>query len=257
MRVRVLSDLHLESNSRYTTPKGGADVVVLAGDIALADEGLQWARTQWASEPVLYVAGNHEFYNAWTNDFSTMSEISARLRTRPAETNVTFLENDELVVGGCRFLGCTLWTDFALYGPVDRVGAMLRGGQFMADYVHIYRERHAPLRPADTLALHQASVHWLEERLGGGFPGPTIVVTHHAPSAKSLAPRFSRDPQAPAFASDLERLCGRERVRLWIHGHTHHSVDYEINATRVISNQRGYRHEGASAGFVDDLVVEI
>jgi predicted phosphodiesterase len=251
----VLSDLHLEFGHPYPPPRDDADVVVLCGDIHLCDRGIGFAR-QFAPRPVVYVAGNHEFYIPWANEFYTLDEALLRLRRSAAGTNVSFLENDEATIDGVRFLGCTLWTDFALYGPEDREPAMVRARVAMADYLSIYRAAGARLRPSDTGALHAASARWLQERLDTPCSGPTVVVTHHAPSRRSLARRFEGDPLSPAFASHLDHLLGGDHVRLWIHGHTHHSVDYDAGGTRVLSNQRGYPGE-ARTGFRDALVAEI
>lgn len=68
MRIRVLSDLHLE---HHDPPPGldadpgapAADVVVLAGDIGAGPQGLRWARRTFPTAPVLLVPGNHEAYD--------------------------------------------------------------------------------------------------------------------------------------------------------------------------------------------------
>ena len=88
------------------------------------------------------------------------------------------------------------------------------------------------------------------------FAGPTVVVTHHAPSIRSIDPLFQGDPVSAAYASNLESLMGRERVVLWVHGHTHRSTHYEVKGTQVVSNQRGYP-EQRHTGFNPGLVVEV
>jgi hypothetical protein len=47
------------------------------------------------------------------------------------------------------------------------------------------------------------------------------------------------DGACPCFASDLDHLV-RAPVALWVHGHTHESLDYTVNGTRVFCNPRGY-----------------
>lgn len=56
-----------------------------------------------------------------------------------------------------------------------------------------------------------------------------------------------------AYASDLTHLMGK--AVLWIHGHTHHSIDYSVNGTRIVTNPKGYRDE--NRGFDPALVVEV
>jgi predicted phosphodiesterase len=255
VRIQILADLHRELNPAFDPPLVDADVVVLAGDVARGSDGVEWMRAKWASTPVIYVAGNHEFCNRWQNDFFTMPDALAELRAKAAGTNVHFLENDEVVIGDVRFLGCTLWTDFALFGQDVQDAVMTRVEKHMPEYAHAFINPEQRLRARDVLELHQASRRWLKERLYDYFEGSTIVVTHHAPSARSSSVWHVGDPLNPAFFSNLESLCDGERVRLWIHGHTHNSVDYEIKGTRIISNQRGYRHDG-NDDFRGDLVVE-
>lgn len=115
MRIRVLSDLHTEI-APLELPHVDADVVVLAGDIGVRTRGLEWARRAFPSTPVVYVAGNHEYYGA------ALPHLTDKLRKLADGTNVSFLEHDEAVIGGVRFLGTTLWTDFGLFGRRWREG---------------------------------------------------------------------------------------------------------------------------------------
>ena len=112
------------------------------------------------------------------------------------------------------------------------------------------------LRARDTLKLHAESVAWLTNELAQHDPDRTIVVTHHAPSARSEAPQYARSPLTPAFASNLDSLIEQSKIPLWIHGHTHYNVDYRLGSTRILTNQSGYPHERC-LGFDAGLVIEI
>jgi hypothetical protein len=113
--------------------------------------------------------------------------------------------------------------------------------------------------PQDAAGLFKRHAAWLDQRLATPYGGPTVVVTHHAPSAKSIHPRFAGSILNAAFISDLEHLLGHERVDLWIHGHTHDSFDYCVNGTRVLCNPRGYARDGVdeNASFDPGLTIEI
>lgn len=68
MKILVLSDLHLEFGKLAPVHKDrrideGVDVVVLAGDIAEGVQGILWARETFVTKEIVYVAGNHEFYD--------------------------------------------------------------------------------------------------------------------------------------------------------------------------------------------------
>ena len=117
---------------------------------------------------------------------------------------------------------------------------------FVRDFSRIHRDEtsDALFAPADAAALFDRHASWLEARLATPFSGPTVVVTHHAPSPRSIHPRFAGLPLNVCFVSDTEHLLEGRRVALWIHGHTHDSFDYVANGTRVVCNPRGYAKNG-------------
>ena len=252
MRLQILSDLHL-SQGALDVPATDADVVVLAGDIARPAEAVTWARR--LAKRVVYVAGNHEFYG------SSLSETTSALAALTAGTDVRFLDDEAIVIDGVRFLGTTLWSDFALYGTGDlRAAAFVEALRAMHDFSRIrVDERGARFTPdvaAERFARHAA---WLDARLDEPHDGPTVVVTHHAPSRRSIHPRFAGTLLNPCFVSDAEALVAGGRAALWIHGHTHDSFDYDIAGTRVVCNPRGYSRDGVNenASFDPSLCVDV
>jgi predicted phosphodiesterase len=234
MKLHILSDLHL-SVCPMERPQAEADVVILAGDISRPAEAAEWAGG--FGKPVIYVPGNHEFYGG------SIGGTLARLRQSCAQAGVTLLDRDQCVIGGVRFLGATLWTDFRLFEDSERQQQALQGAmRFMRDFarIRLHEESEELLTPESSAELHAAYLAWLGARLDEPHDGPTVVVTHHAPSPRSIAARFAGSPINAGFVTDLESLMGRRRVALWIHGHTHDSFDYEVNGTRVVCNPRGY-----------------
>jgi predicted phosphodiesterase len=249
MRLYVLSDLHLEQEP-FAPPNVQADLVVLAGDVGRGTSGVQWAR-EWANgRPMLYVAGNHEFYgHAWPG-------LIDELRSVAAGSALHVLENDERIIGGVRFLGCTLWSDFEFDGPERREASMRVCERVVNDYGQIeLATQGRPLAAEDTRAAHLASREWLRAKLAEPFDGATVVVTHHAPLIRTRPSSPVWRALAGAFASDLTELMGSKRVALWIFGHTHRAADLNVRGTRVVSNPRGYPHEPV-AGFDPGYVVE-
>jgi len=248
MRIQVLSDLHLEFGA-IDIPDTDADVVVLAGDIDVGAKGLDWIQRRFPRTPVVYVLGNHEFYQ------HQLPDLTESLRREAKDSHIHVLENSAVELAGVRFLGCTLWTDFNL--SPNPIGSMGIAERLMSDYRLIrFGGARRSLKASDTVALHQESVAWLERELRRGHAARTVVVTHHAPSPRSEAPGYVNGPLSPAFISNLNPMLERSRVPLWIHGHTHHNVDYQAGSTRVLSNQRGYPLERC-AGFDPALVIEI
>jgi predicted phosphodiesterase len=251
--LNILSDLHL-SLGALQIPENDADLVILAGDVARPREATSWASR--LAKPVLYVPGNHEFYGASIGD--TLDE----LKRLCAGTNIHVLDNEEINLEGVRFLGTTLWTDFMLFGSgPQRAAAMHEALGFMRDFSRI-RAGQAPgelFTPNDAVELFNIHAGWLARKLAEPYGGPTVVITHHAPSRKSIHPRFSDSLLNACFVSDAEHLIDRSRVRLWIHGHTHDSFDYIVNGTRVVCNPRGYARGGVNENplFDPNFLAEI
>ena len=250
VRLHVLSDLHLE-RAPFAPQGVDADAVVLAGDIATGTRGVEWAR-EWAGErPVLYVAGNHEFYG------HAIPGLIGQLRSAAAGSPVSVLENDEVILGGIRFLGCTLWSDFDFDGRERRARSMAICERFVNDFAYIeFGPGSRTLAARDTRTLHLASRRWLAKRLELPHDGPTVVITHHQPLVRTRPERPELRALAGAFASDVTDLMGGDRVALWIYGHTHRTADLELSGTHILSNPRGYPHERV-AGFDPACVVEL
>lgn len=255
-KLLVLSDLHVEFApfAPDQAAVDAADVVVLAGDISNGVKGIAWARQAFADKPIVYVAGNHEFYRG---DWVRLLE---QLRAQAQVHGVHFLENDAVTIHGVRFLGATLWTDFLLFGEDKKPAAMREAARVMNDFqlikartlptqVNIVGPRGSPwkLSPAHTLRRHRESLAWLTTQLTAQLPlgvaDKTVVVSHHFPSARSLAPPWAGDLVSAIYGSNLpDELV--QCAALWIHGHAHSSFDYRIGqascAGRVVCNPRGY-----------------
>ena len=253
MKLNILSDLHLGFGA-MDWPANDADVVVLAGDISRPPEAVAWALR--FDKPVLYVPGNHEFYSGSID--GTLEELQ-RLCTG---TQVQILDDREFVIGRVRFLGTTLWTDFGLFDdPQQRDASKAQAQRLLRDFSRIRtRESSAEaFTPDDSAILFRRHTTWLESRLTTVHEGPTVVITHHAPSRHSIHPRFAGSLLNACFVSDAVHLLRADRVSLWIHGHTHDSFDHRVNGTRVVCNPRGYARGGVNENpaFDANFIVEV
>lgn len=247
MKIQIVSDLHIEF-AEFTLPVTDADVIVLAGDIGVGLGGLEWIVEQYIEKPIIYVPGNHEFYK---HDICLIDEICGK-----AGSNIHVLNDSMIELQGVRFLGSTLWTDFELFGLTDKFFSVQQAKSNMADF-SVIKNGIKTFIPEDSIQLHNQSVGWLKCMLAEPFTGNTVVVTHHAPSAISVHPRYASNLLTPAFASNLEDMMDAEHAKLWIHGHMHNPSDYEINGTRVLCNPRGYAHYETAHEFNPSLVVSI
>ncbi|MCG6658959.1 metallo-dependent phosphatase [Halomonas campisalis] len=253
MRLRILSDLHLEHfELGRELPEVAADVVILAGDIHAGTLGLEWAAERFAGTPVVYVPGNHEFYG------TCMPVLRRELEAEAARLGIHLLDNRSLTLGGVRFLGTTLWTDFALYADAPEHDPLLTEAKalgLMPDFRIIEQPQGEVFTPGESRRLHAEALSWLETELARPFPGPCVVISHHAPLADCIPPGYRGDTLSPAFASHLPQLMGR--MAMWIHGHVHEPVDLDVGGTRVIANPGGYPDEFDPPLFTPDLVIEL
>ncbi|MBV8170661.1 MAG: metallophosphoesterase [Candidatus Eremiobacteraeota bacterium] len=225
MKVQIVSDLHLEEHP-LAPFEPQADVLVVAGDTHDEPASFgRWFGSLPSNIPVVAVLGNHEF------DRKRFGEVLPAFReaVKPF-ANVHLLEEERIDIGGVAFLGANLWTD-------------MRGGRDAPAVARVLKhfDMHG-VTVDDLMALHKHGVAWLER----DYPRDVqhvVVVTHTAPSFGSQHPRFAGSPLNGFFASDLDALVHRLQPQLWIHGHMHDPVDYNIGASRVISNPRGYAGE--------------
>lgn len=253
MKISLLSDLHLSVHP-MAPPQTDADVVVLAGDLGRPAQAIQWAR--WFGKPTLLVAGNHEYYGT---DLATGMR---QLREHAQGTAVHVLERNVWFHGGVRFLGCTLWSDHRLNtSPQHRAEGLRQAVEQVRDFsrIRVAPDFEETFTPALSQLLFDTAVAWLDDQFAKTHDGPTVVVTHFAPSRASIHRRFAGSLLNACFVSDLEQRIRRWQPRCWMHGHTHDSFDYRIGATRVIANPRGYAPGGEieNNAFDPSLLIEI
>lgn len=254
MKLWIISDLHLEFDRFVRPPQvpDVADVCIAAGDIHRGfGNATEWLGKYVAPRmPVIYVAGNHEFYaGAITEGLEEARLLASQF------PDVHFLENDSVEIDGVRFVGATLWTDFRIQGNQEM--AMYHARTSMKDYrrISLSKRPWRRLMPESTVSMHSHSKAQLRAALATSFNGETVVITHHLPHMLSVPARFRGDLLTAAFASDLSELIEEGRPKLWVHGHTHDSVDYVVGHTRIICNPRGYNEENSL--FNPTLVIEI
>lgn len=249
MKIQILSDLHLEFET-MVPEKPQVDFVILAGDIHMKHHGVSWAKKHFSC-PVVYVAGNHEHYG------NSLGRTPRKMKEAAEGSNVHVLHNESLILDGVRILGATLWTDYRLTGnqPLAQFDAM----QIITDFKSIRTRSFQKIRPWDVLEEHMAARRFLEDTLATPFTGKTVVVTHHAPSIRSIHERYRGDKGhlSASYASDMERFLGDASAALWVHGHTHDSFDYDAYGTRVVCNPRGYAPKDLNPEFDSGLVIEI
>jgi len=249
MRIRIFSDLHREFGETQL-PKIDVDLNIMAGDIATKQNGLSWIKSFAGSTPTIYICGNHEFYG------DNLPSITDKLMQATSGSNIHVLENKAITINEWHIFGATLWSDFALQGPWES-GSYAAGAQ-MNDYKRIRnsKAKYRRLAPRDTRHMHQVSMQHMEAFFQTNDASQSIIVTHHAPSRKSLPPDRADEEISCAYASDLEEFIIKHQPKLWVHGHIHHSSDYMIGNTRVVANPQSYPSD-LNPNFNPNLVIEV
>lgn len=267
MKLQLLSDLHIETHpALQMRPIPGADLLILAGDIGSYQEGSRLLepdfgltrfspRHGWPTR-VLYIPGNHEYDNADYDD------VHARLRTTCETLGIEWLERETLVIEGVRFIGTTLWADFdALVEPTDDLATALRKRGKAMRAANFYLQKAATMQDgalflAENMREHSLACQaWLRDALASHFDGPTVVVTHFAPTLASADPRYGLVPGTAGFCNSLDDLL--PLADLWLHGHLHCAFDYMKEGCHVIANPLGYVGKGEQEGFRPALLIEV
>lgn len=255
-KIWVLSDLHGEfkPDDHALVKPDGADAVVFAGDIHKVRHAVSYARSLAGDLPLILLAGNHEHYNSKLT-VAAGNELLSSLAGEDREKNghqTFFLENsavtlklrEEIVT----FIGATFWTDFRLFRNYKRAVEIAKERMYDFEVILGAAAPYRPLYPSDTFVWHKQSRTFIEGELRTERPHKTVVVTHHAPSPQSVAPKYQQDGLTPAFVSDCTDLL-ELGADLWVHGHTHDSFDYLVGKTRVVCNPRGYPVSVGHCGF--------
>ncbi len=237
MRLWIQADLHIELTRGWDLPAAGNrpdyDVLVIAGDlIPRMERGVAWILERVTDHPVVYIAGNHEFYGC------DIDRTVEKARALASGTNVHILQNDTVQIGDVTFIGASFWTDFNLFGDPGR--AMIAAAEFMNDYRKIRVGRYVyRLRPSHTLQRHRQSREFIANELRKPKTGRRVVVTHMAPHPSAIRPAFDEEITSAAYASDASDLLAIG-VDAWIYGHTHDTRDEMIGNARLITNAKGY-----------------
>jgi predicted phosphodiesterase len=258
LKLQLLSDLHLETEDFEPQPAPGAELLVLAGDIDASWTGFE--RFAGWPVPVLFVAGNHEF------DGRDLDAAWPALRARVQQRGWTLLERASVVLSDAqgrriRFVGSIRWSDFDVFGPARREAAMRAAGYFM-------RLMQATRNGAafDAAGVREESLacrSWLEAELrqpAKGLWDKTVVITHFAPSLRSMDTRYGSQPDTASFCNADDDLL--RHADLWLHGHLHCRHDYQVDRppsapTRVVSQARGLAAKGETVGYDPVKLIEI
>ena len=273
INIQLLSDLHLETHPNFVPELAPlADALILAGDIGSyqagsmlfdrhdADFGL--ARFSPRKDlgawpvPVYFVPGNHEY------DGMPYAEAHEKLKATCDRLDIIFLHQRVEIFQGVRLIGCTLWSDFEALvpasGPLTQQLKAREKAERAADF-YLRKTgttfQGAPFLSAAVRTQAQADQVWLTRALNEPFDGPTVVITHFAPSLQSADPRYGLTPGTAGFCNALDHLL--PQATLWLHGHLHCAQDYMHKGCRVVANPLGYAKKNEQGAFNPQKVLRI
>ena len=256
MRVRILSDLHLDQNPPFTLTNDDI-FTIIAGDISkYTDTTINWVKTN--VQRGLFIEGNHAF----VKDGMPLQEVYYRLQKAfPLEDKVTFLQNNCKIIEDKVFVGCTLWTDFSLkmkyhdkYVDPQSLDKYIRG-----TYIDVKTGEIKDLTPLNTIKEFKKSLNMIDWVCKIFKNKEVVVITHHCPSLICSAPKFLHNILNPALISDLESFIKeRGNIKYWICGHCHRDpLDTYIGQCRLLMNTRGYTKFNECPNFDPNFIVDI
>jgi len=283
MKIQLVSDLHLEFADINIQNLNGADVLILSGDIcvaqdlhdhiaadfnpysqgAFADLNRKQQRVQrfrdffkrvsFQFTNVIYVMGNHEHYHG---KFDRSRQYFLDEFAKLGITNIHLLDNDTKEIDGVHFVGGTLWTDMNKGDPMTVHAIETMMNDFRV--IRIANEDFRKFLPSRAIREHIKTKQYIKVVLEG-LPedARVVVVGHHAPSTMSIHEQYKHDTlMNGGYASDLsEFILDRPKIKVWTHGHMHQCFDYMIGDTRVLCNPRGYHDENPE--FNPNFIFEV
>ncbi len=259
MEIRIVSDLHLDVNKAYYIDFVNTDqFTIVCGDCGgELDRSFKWLDKNVKNG--LIVEGNHILYNR-----HALEESQCRFQSKypnDSESRVSFLECGYKVIDDVVFIGATLWFNGNLFGKgrsdkliVDRMNDFRWGKVLSSDdplCVDAFRLRHV-------YGLHRSHYNYIKRIVKRFADKKVVVITHHAPSIKSVPFEYKEDLVSAAYASNLERfIISHPNIKLWCHGHVHSRCDYMLGECRVVCNSRGYCEYKEDVEFDKNFTVEI
>ena len=266
MKIAVTSDVHLEFGDLDLHNDENADVLILGGDILVAEDVKNFSYVDeqiMAATPsmlargeryydflkrcserfpqVILIMGNHEHYHG---DYAESASV---IRTVVGEmSNVHFLDKEWRIINGVLFFGGTLWTDMNNEDPetLRQIAYMMndyRGVQnsnrtvsyrvpdLTKDEVDAFsfNERPATFSPQDSVVDHKEFLKQLDEVLALHPDLPTVVVGHHAPSKASTHPRYKSEVlMNGAYSTNLDNFI-LDRRQIKLWTHGHTHEDFD------------------------------
>lgn len=253
MKIQIMSDLHQEFYFNMQVPdiNPQADILLLAGDMCTSPNSYRFFLEkirEISNIPIVAVLGNHEFYG---HDIKTA--LKEYKKACKSIKDFHLLENKYIDFGEVRVIGATLWTDYNK--GVDAHLAINNMTDFRV--ITVDDRKDSFLLCTEIMNRYKKSVAYIKNTLNKSKGLKTVVLTHHAPSYLSVHDQYKGQLLNSCFVSDLSNLILDKEPTVWVNGHIHNHMEYEIGQTIVLANPYGYPQEREFSNYVEGRVFEI
>ena len=251
MKIQYYSDLHLEfpDNKEYilNNPiEPIADILILAGDIVpfkIIDNHQDFFNHISRNFKTTYwMPGNHEYYY--------YNVDSSRFLDTKIRENIFLVNNCIKEISGVNIIFSTLWSNIS-----ESKRWLIQ--QSLSDFKVIKYNDHL-FNVDDYNSLHKESLEFIQNALNETSDNKMVVVTHHAPTFVNYPEKYVDSKINEAFASNLTELIEDNSIDFWIYGHHHSNVnEFQIDNTKLVTNQLGYIKYNENVGFNPKAYIEI
>lgn len=232
MKINILSDIHIEFNRKFKFNKN--ETYLVAGDIGHIDNSIPFLSKLDKSTKVIFIAGNHEFYNNSIEGYETL-----KTEFKDSE-NITFLQDDYITLNGVNIYGTTLWS--SLESSLDINFLSNYGRERMNDF-KLIKYKDCILDPIDLIDFHNDALSKMTSFLKEKKNEKTIIMTHNSPSYSSNLSKYDGDLLNSFFCNKMDDYIIEHKPNVWIHGHLHNTSLYKIGDTRIVCNPLAYPYE--------------
>ena len=264
MKFHLVSDIHADVNPWNWDQLSNVDPsipIVVAGDIA----NNVMTASQWMADlrkifsTVIWVAGNHDFYNMgfrqtrlydaeWERKWpypGNVDEIYTHYARWSAEHDIHFLHRSSVVVQGVEFVGVTGWHNFDGSAHLTQHAQIDAWERYMSDSRWIEWASDPAYMAVMEAARRDAD--YVSQAVSANQL-PKVVISHHIPNRQFI--KFTTDVVwnllNGSFVNTWLEDTANDSVAAWCYGHTHFRADQVLNGVRYINNARGYPGENAS-----------
>lgn len=236
MKIQYHSDLHIEYNKYFINKfevSKEADILVFAGDIGTNPQQVElfFRKIREQSDiPILYALGNHEYYG-----HDLLIDTAYLNITQNIKDLYVFWATQSIEINNISFIGSTLYSD--LSNPLEAQAVRRCLNDFRVVKGLDIEEWQSRFDISSTIIDNFLFAAKQNNQ-------KSVVITHFAPLRGVLTPEeFKNSPTNAGFCSDLLDMIIQYQPKVWIYGHTHSNIDYQLEETRIVSNQYGYPWE--------------